>query len=898
MFDQGLFQSHFVGRDGFIWWIGQVASEESWKNNIPGTPLDDNSEIQGFGERYRVRIMGYHTADISAIPDEELPWAYVMYPVTAGSGARSSTQSANLAQGSFVTGFFIDGENAQLPIIMGCIGYNDLQAVNKNLPPTRFLPFSGYTENDYVSYSAQKAESGGEQVEQNASQVDGVGKVVEAAASGAGASINATLSESVQAGKSVKDAASAISAQESAAPLASAEDCEPIPLGRIQKQMANAIVEVQKAQASIYKYQAAVQNNIADIQKFINEKIQIASEKIAESLKWVFVQAQKFVIEKTSEVMKNTYYLLFPNERPGLKTAVDSVLDLIACLFRKLIAGLLGMVKAFMEEAAGKVINAAQCLVENFVASTLGQIIAKVSNAVNQALSSITSLVGQAASLAGDVLGLIVDLLSFLSCDEKPECSSINEWNILSGGNQIDFGDIESLIGKAKNFASGFDNATDLDNFDFDLNFDNIFAEGSCDIGPILCGPPVASFTGGFGAAGNLIIGAAGEVLGVDMLSFGVGYEGTSYGSVVDACGKGSGAVIKPVFGEVEVVDPDDPQPTTDLPTTTDPRPDDQKLPPGSTTIGIIDITIDEPGSGYLPAPDGSKGGNENTWAEPDDTIVKGPDGTYLVPAPPGEVITVNPGDVVTLPPSTTVITEPQPGGGFVPTNPGTGLPGGGTQPVPGTPGGGPGTITPVTPGTPFTPGPGGGTTPGIPGGGGGTPGVPGTPGGGSTPGGPGGTPGGPGDGGQGGGEEIPGGIDYVVQLPGVFTTPKPDLENVSQLYPSSGSGSYPVILYLCEVRVIESGIRYKSTDELIIEPDIGAKGAFTVDKQGRITSVKITESGEGFTEYPRIIIRSETGYNAVLRPKLCIDRIGEDRFKSPGIQDQIVTVIDCVGKF
>ena len=267
------------------------------------------------------------------------------------------------------------------------------------------------------------------------------------------------------------------------------------------------------------------------------------------------------------------------------------------------------------------------------------------------------------------------------------------------------------------------------------------------------------------------------------------------------------------------------------------------------------------------------------------------------------------------------IIVQPQPGGGFVPTNPGTGLPGnpgGGTQPTPDTPGGGPGIIQPVTPGTPFTPVPGGGGTPDIPGGGVGTPGGPGTPGGGgSTPGGPGGvvtTPGfpddggtggipgggtgGPGDGGQGGGEEIPGGIDYVIQLPGVFTTPKPDLENVSQLYPSSGSGSYPVILYLCEVRVIESGIRYKSTDELIIEPDIGAKGAFTVDKQGRITSVKITESGEGFTEYPRIIIRSETGYNAVLRPKLCIDRIGEDKFKSPGIQDQIVTVIDCVGKF
>ena len=111
MFDQGLFEKHFVGRDGFIWWIGQIASEISWKENIPGLPLNDNSEIKGFGERYRVRIMGYHTANINEIPDQELPWAYVMYPVTAGGGGRSSSQSANLTQGNFVFGFFLDGEN-------------------------------------------------------------------------------------------------------------------------------------------------------------------------------------------------------------------------------------------------------------------------------------------------------------------------------------------------------------------------------------------------------------------------------------------------------------------------------------------------------------------------------------------------------------------------------------------------------------------------------------------------------------------------------------------------------------------------------------------------------------------------------------------------------------------
>ena len=55
------------------------------------------------------------------IPDEELPGPYVMYPVTAGGGGRGSSQNANLTQGTFVFGFFMDGEDAQLPVIMGVL---------------------------------------------------------------------------------------------------------------------------------------------------------------------------------------------------------------------------------------------------------------------------------------------------------------------------------------------------------------------------------------------------------------------------------------------------------------------------------------------------------------------------------------------------------------------------------------------------------------------------------------------------------------------------------------------------------------------------------------------------------------------------------------------------------
>ena len=45
-----------------------------------------------------------------------------MYPVTAGGGGRGSSQSANLTQGTFVFGFFLDGDNAQQTCDYGLSG--------------------------------------------------------------------------------------------------------------------------------------------------------------------------------------------------------------------------------------------------------------------------------------------------------------------------------------------------------------------------------------------------------------------------------------------------------------------------------------------------------------------------------------------------------------------------------------------------------------------------------------------------------------------------------------------------------------------------------------------------------------------------------------------------------
>ena len=59
------------------------------------------------------------------------------------------------------------------------------------------------------------------------------------------------------------------------------------------------------------------------------------------------------------------------------------------------------------------------------------------------------------------------------------------------------------------------------------ISFDNLFGAGGCNSGPVACGPPTVKFFGGegSGAAGNLIIGALGEIMGIDMVDLGINYD-------------------------------------------------------------------------------------------------------------------------------------------------------------------------------------------------------------------------------------------------------------------------------------------------------------------------------------------------------------------------------------
>ena len=87
-------------------WVGTVVSYDAQKEQIEG----------GWGWRYKVRIMGDNT-NTDQITDQQLSYAYVLLPTTAGSGGAFKMRSVRISQGDFVYGVRGGGSGAPTMIL-------------------------------------------------------------------------------------------------------------------------------------------------------------------------------------------------------------------------------------------------------------------------------------------------------------------------------------------------------------------------------------------------------------------------------------------------------------------------------------------------------------------------------------------------------------------------------------------------------------------------------------------------------------------------------------------------------------------------------------------------------------------------------------------------------------
>ena len=88
----------FAGKGGFVWWVGVVEM------------INDPLKLG----RCKVRCVGWHTDNKSLLPTDALPWAQCAIPA-------NNANPYPPRESSMVFGFFVDGENAQEPVILGVL---------------------------------------------------------------------------------------------------------------------------------------------------------------------------------------------------------------------------------------------------------------------------------------------------------------------------------------------------------------------------------------------------------------------------------------------------------------------------------------------------------------------------------------------------------------------------------------------------------------------------------------------------------------------------------------------------------------------------------------------------------------------------------------------------------
>jgi hypothetical protein len=399
-----LFNSGFLG-EHFNWWIGQIADDSYWRDNIIPDKFDDKNSIPGWGRRYKVRIIGLHDQEEESISSDQLPWAQIMYPVTAGGGQGNTFATSGLRQGNFVFGFFLDGADQQVPVIMGVLGNNAQTSLGNKIGTTKtnFTPISGYAQGNNKD-SNLKVPAAGLGVNKPGSKpsnpksnviLDKFGrdpsrpptkrefaaaKSARAEAEERGLSKEAT--EALVAERTV--AATKTEAAESRSPTAPAQSgatieqpdnphlmsvadvqrnnmyqekiiilnpCDLVgsAMKAIQTEIDNLTKQIDSVLQEAQSYIDAASSMIGQIQKLIADVACV----IAKYLKIIFDQILEYILKKINCALTKATDAIPPNLRFKFFDIREKITELIYCLFSKIINNLCGQIQGLLNDQTG-----------------------------------------------------------------------------------------------------------------------------------------------------------------------------------------------------------------------------------------------------------------------------------------------------------------------------------------------------------------------------------------------------------------------------------------------------------------------------------------------------------------------------------------------------------------
>lgn len=580
MIEASLLKSNFLGRDGFRWWIGQVPPESAHGDQI---------NKGGWGNRFKVRIMGYHPYDITELPDDDLPWAQVLISTTAGSGAGNNATTVKIAPGDVVFGFFLDGDNAQIPVIMGVFGRTKQVLTSKNAGP--FQPFTGYTSKIKNDGKAVKTDQTNEQDADSQKSPRNVSPAQAKVIGSDEISYFRGIGEVIQL----------------------ADGSNSTTISKISTEISNLLNKINNA--------SAIFINLANEVTFVVQKIQAICNQLVGNMVTAFYKKLAPIINKGLKLLyRQVYSLIFAAtkipaiaHRAGVASQTAMVIPVQN--IQKVVGTLTGSIVGSLGGTIGGLLNAVVDNQTRFVSCASTQFTgALVNDVINKATQGLSSVLGGIGSIlkffpsfsvsgilrtSSDAIKGLVGVLDSNQTKGKAQ-GMVKQWVIGCGpknGSCYNFNDVlasanfmdaaskategvgvaNNVIDAASGLMGAVNSATGVANAVASTAKDvvgpfrdlaalsktpgNKSASGSCYAGPpISCGPPVVKIFGGGGLGGAAIplfgsvvgeVGSkTGSIIGIQLTNPGYGYQFPPFVEITDECGQGYGAVARSVLND------------------------------------------------------------------------------------------------------------------------------------------------------------------------------------------------------------------------------------------------------------------------------------------------------------------------------------------------------------
>jgi hypothetical protein len=496
MIDESFIKSNFLGRDGFVWWIGQVADPKVWRNEK--TRIDNGKEAWSY--RCKVRIIGYHSFDRNELNDEDLPWAHILTSASDGApGQGGFGKLPLLVGGESIVGFFLDGEEAQQPVVMGCF-HRSPMVVNVD-KPNPFEPFTGSKgpfkdtdkdnkqqatrlkqQSDGTSKEIEEKIGPGSQFEMSSNPKfgtdtkesldldpgfipltsDTIGK--------AGASFGTPNIPQDQLFYDEKAEASFLTEFDRLGDVQTDNGCGNNILGQITSTLQNFIKTINGLENTALGFIDPIRNVVVDVQQIVRS----VSRIIASIMKLVINGMRDSIFKLIGKLFKLLGITLPSPIKLPISEAAKNILNIIFCIFEKLFGPLFDFIMGLLNGIIGKSPNIPRCAVEEITGSLVNKLSDMIDGALSGILAGLDWLASGISSITGTLtsgLNMISQILSFLSCDSLA-CKTTTSWNPFSGASFPSLDSWNSVIGT-------MDILNGLGNIDQSLGYLSVF--GSSD---------------------------------------------------------------------------------------------------------------------------------------------------------------------------------------------------------------------------------------------------------------------------------------------------------------------------------------------------------------------------------------------------------------------------------